>query len=167
MHSPQDINDTGPPQTFGVFVKLTLSNRHSGPVGTAFRAGVAAPPQGIKSVHIQPVPDNEKDVTTKVIDGEAIIINLANGMYYSLDKSGAVAWVLIGNGYTLDESADIVSSRFAAPLEQVAGSGQAARRSAGPEAGGGSRWRHSVGNRGCVESAQRGPVPDADSQQLR
>jgi hypothetical protein len=54
---------------------------------------------------------NEKDVSAKVIDGEAIIINLASGKYYSLDKTGG--------GYSLDESADILSSHFSAPLGQV------------------------------------------------
>ena len=55
---------------------------------------------------------NDKDVTAKVIDGEAIIINLANGMYYSLDKTGAVAWVLLGAGHSVDETADALSDRF-------------------------------------------------------
>jgi hypothetical protein len=62
---------------------------------------------------------NEKLVTSKMIDGEAIIINLANGMYYSLDKTGAVVWLLIGGGGSLEEIADVLSSRFSAPLEQV------------------------------------------------
>lgn len=55
---------------------------------------------------------NEKDVTAKVIDGEAIIINLANGMYYSLDQTGAVAWVLLGAGHSVDEAADALAERF-------------------------------------------------------
>ncbi len=62
---------------------------------------------------------NEKLVTSKMIDGEAIIINLANGMYYSLDKTGGVVWVLIGAGQSLGEIANVVSSRFSAPPEQV------------------------------------------------
>lgn len=62
---------------------------------------------------------NEKMVTSKLIDGEAIIINLANGMYYSLDKTGAVVWVLIGRGYSIDECAGVVSARFSAPVQQV------------------------------------------------
>jgi hypothetical protein len=62
---------------------------------------------------------NEKLVTSKMIDGEAIIINLANGMYYSLDKTGAVVWVLIGGGYDLGEAADVLSSRFSVPVTQV------------------------------------------------
>lgn len=62
---------------------------------------------------------NEKLVTSKIIDGEAIIINLANGMYYSLDKTGAVAWMLISGGYSLDKSAEVLSSRFSVPVEQA------------------------------------------------
>src|SRR5271157_4473978 len=81
--------------------------------------GIAALSQGTKMLGASRFQINEKEVTAKVIDGEAIIINLATGMYYSLDKTGAVAWVLIGGGYSLDESAEVLSSRFSAPVEQV------------------------------------------------
>lgn len=33
-----------------------------------------------------------QDVAGKVIDGEAIIMNLTNGAYYSVDAVGAVVW---------------------------------------------------------------------------
>jgi hypothetical protein len=62
---------------------------------------------------------NEKLVTSKMIDGEAIIINLASGMYYSLDKTGGVVWLLIGGGHSVAEAADELSLRFAAPVKQV------------------------------------------------
>lgn len=62
---------------------------------------------------------NEKLVTSKIIDGEAIIINLASGMYYSLDKTGALVWMLIGGGYSLGESVDVLSARFSVPVERV------------------------------------------------
>lgn len=62
---------------------------------------------------------NEKLVTSKIIDGEAIIINLASGMYYSLDKSGASVWMLIGGGYSIEEIADVVSGRYSIPVERV------------------------------------------------
>lgn len=62
---------------------------------------------------------NEKLVTSKIIDGEAIIINLASGMYYSLDKTGALVWILIGGGYSLGESADVLSARFSVPVDRV------------------------------------------------
>lgn len=62
---------------------------------------------------------NEREVTAKVIDGEAIIINLAKGLYYSLDKTGAEAWVLIGAGHSLNECSEILSSRFSEPVDRV------------------------------------------------
>ncbi len=62
---------------------------------------------------------NEKDVTAKVIDGEAIIINLANGMYYSLDKTGAVAWVLLGAGHSVEETAGTLAERFGVEADRV------------------------------------------------
>lgn len=62
---------------------------------------------------------DEKRVTYRIIDGEAIIINLITGMYHSLDKTGAVAWALIAGGYSIDESAEVLSCRFSAPVEQV------------------------------------------------
>jgi coenzyme PQQ synthesis protein D (PqqD) len=62
---------------------------------------------------------NEKLVTSKIIDGEAIIINLASGMYYSLDKTGALVWMLIGGGYSLGESTDVLSGRFNVPIDRV------------------------------------------------
>ncbi len=36
-----------------------------------------------------------EEVAAKVIDGEAIIINLANGVYYSMDKVGGLIWEAI------------------------------------------------------------------------
>ena len=62
---------------------------------------------------------NEKLVTSKIIDGEAIIINLATGMYYSLDKTGALVWMLIGGGYSVGEAADVLSARFSVPVDRV------------------------------------------------
>lgn len=38
---------------------------------------------------------NEQQVAAKVMDGEAIIINLSTGIYYSLGGSGGFIWSLI------------------------------------------------------------------------
>ena len=62
---------------------------------------------------------NETLVTSKIIDGEAIIINLSSGMYFSLDKTGGVVWQLIGGGYSLDECADVLSQRCSVPVERT------------------------------------------------
>ena len=62
----------------------------------------------------------KKEVAAKVIDGEAIIINLANGIYYSMDNTGALIWEMIENGYNLTEMVDAISSRCGVDPGQVA-----------------------------------------------
>jgi hypothetical protein len=46
---------------------------------------------------------NEKEVAAKIMDGEAIMINLSTGVYYSMTDAGAVMWELIGKRYSLGE----------------------------------------------------------------
>ncbi len=41
---------------------------------------------------------NAPDVTHEVIDGEAVIINLVSGNYYSLENEGAEIWTLLQSG---------------------------------------------------------------------
>src|SRR6516165_1220111 len=52
------------------------------------------------------------DVLARVIDGEAVIINLSNGMYYTLDRAGAVMWELIERGYQIGEVADAIATAY-------------------------------------------------------
>jgi hypothetical protein len=47
---------------------------------------------------------NETHMTTSVIDGETIIINLESGLYYSLDQTGAASWELLSSGRSIAES---------------------------------------------------------------
>lgn len=49
--------------------------------------------------HLKP---NTDEVASKVVDGEAILINLTNGMYYSLDSVGGYIWTLVSDGHDLD-----------------------------------------------------------------
>lgn len=51
-------------------------------------------------------------VVSEVIDGEAILINLANGYYYSLDSTGAVIWSLLQAGRTAPEIVSVLRSRY-------------------------------------------------------
>ncbi len=44
---------------------------------------------------------NGEVATAKVIDGEAIVINVVTGRYYSLEGPGALAWALLAAGATL------------------------------------------------------------------
>ena len=61
----------------------------------------------------------EEEVASKVIDGEAIIINLANGVYYSMDKVGALVWDLLQAGDSLEEVISAVTSRYDVAREQA------------------------------------------------
>jgi len=63
-------------------------------------------------------PNNE-DVGAQVIDGEAIIINLSNGMYYSLDNVGGKVWEMIEDGSSLAEMTEVITSLYKVPGEQV------------------------------------------------
>jgi len=61
----------------------------------------------------------DEEVVAKVIDGEAVIINLANGMYYSLDNVGALVWSLVEDGCRLDQIAAVIVSRYEVAAAQA------------------------------------------------
>jgi hypothetical protein len=45
---------------------------------------------------------NTPKVAAKLMDGEVVVINLATGVYYTLDGLGASVWSLIENGGSVD-----------------------------------------------------------------
>lgn len=62
---------------------------------------------------------NEEELSAKVIDGEAIIINFSNGIYYSLDGVGGVVWEMIERGYTVEEMITAISAHYEVSPETV------------------------------------------------
>lgn len=62
---------------------------------------------------------NEAEVTATVIDGEAIMINLGSGVYYSTDGAGARIWELAASGATLTEIADNIAKEYSISVEQA------------------------------------------------
>ncbi|HMK21612.1 MAG TPA: PqqD family protein [Terriglobales bacterium] len=46
---------------------------------------------------------NKPSVIEEVLDGEAVIVNLTTGSYYSTEQSGAMIWGLFGQGATVPE----------------------------------------------------------------
>ena len=62
---------------------------------------------------------NEEEVAAKVMDGEAILINLSNGIYYSMDKVGGVVWELIEKRHSLEEIREAISGRYEVSPEQA------------------------------------------------
>jgi hypothetical protein len=62
---------------------------------------------------------NEEEVAAKVIDGEAIIINLATGVYYSMDKVGALVWDVLQGGHSLEEAIVAITGQYDVSPEQA------------------------------------------------
>jgi len=51
---------------------------------------------------------NEQQVIQETIEGEAVIVNLVSGNYYSLDKVGADVWGNIENGKSVEEILEVI-----------------------------------------------------------
>ena len=62
---------------------------------------------------------NENDVAAEVMEGEAIIINLATGVYYSMDGSGGYLWSLVEEGRPLRAIAEALEARFGVERERA------------------------------------------------
>ncbi len=55
---------------------------------------------------------NSPQVINEIIDGEAIIVNMENGFYYSIDKVGASIWNLIEEGNAIDQISNSIVSQY-------------------------------------------------------
>ncbi|HJX31762.1 MAG TPA: PqqD family protein, partial [Thermodesulfobacteriota bacterium] len=53
-----------------------------------------------------------KNIAHEIIDGEAIIVNLENGNYYSLDKTGADLWDFVEKGLDVPEIIEGLAQRY-------------------------------------------------------
>jgi len=62
---------------------------------------------------------NEAEVAAKVLEGEAIIINLSNGTYYSMDKVGGLVWEMIEHGQDLEATVAAITTRYEVSPEQA------------------------------------------------
>ena len=58
------------------------------------------------------VRPNTIDVAAKVIDGEAIIMNLSNGLYFSMDRVGSAVWEMVEVGLSVSEMSATLDSRY-------------------------------------------------------
>ena len=64
------------------------------------------------------VPKSEQ-VAATVMDGEAVIINLVNGVYYSMDEVGGLVWNMIEQACSLTDIADAVAVAYGVESSQV------------------------------------------------
>jgi hypothetical protein len=59
------------------------------------------------------------DVTMRVLEGEAVLLNLQTGTYFGLNKVGTHIWQLYSEGKTLGEVVAGVCQRFEVDLERA------------------------------------------------
>lgn len=62
---------------------------------------------------------NSPKVIHETIDGEAVIVNLDSGNYYSLDKVGAKIWNLIEEKVSIGGIIEIIANRYDAKKEEI------------------------------------------------
>ena len=62
---------------------------------------------------------NKSEITSKVMDGEAIMINLATGIYYSMDKVGGTIWECVEREQRLDQILQTVVTVYEVSEEQA------------------------------------------------
>jgi len=62
---------------------------------------------------------NDSEVAAKVMDGEAILINLGTGIYYSLDDVASSVWSSIEQGATTEQVAAQVCAQFDCSSERA------------------------------------------------
>jgi hypothetical protein len=55
---------------------------------------------------------NSDEVAAKVIDGEAIIINLTTGVYYSMDSVGGKVWSMVEAHHDISTIAETLAAQF-------------------------------------------------------
>lgn len=61
----------------------------------------------------------DDEVAASVIDGEALIINLSNGVYYSLPGSGAYMWAFLERGHSTASTAAAVVDRYGVAMDRA------------------------------------------------
>jgi hypothetical protein len=62
---------------------------------------------------------NDASVIYEVIDGEAVMINLDSGNYYTLNDSGAFIWEFVKQQGSVADIAGLVARRYGKPVAEI------------------------------------------------
>lgn len=62
---------------------------------------------------------NGPEVVAETLDGEALIVHLGTGAYYTCGGAGEVAWAQLLAGATVEQVADALATAFAIPRDQA------------------------------------------------
>jgi len=60
-----------------------------------------------------------ENLASTIIDGDAVLVNLATGVYYSLDGAAGAAWEMIEKGRSVAAIAQLLSARYETTAEQA------------------------------------------------
>jgi hypothetical protein len=67
----------------------------------------------------QIIPLKSTHVTWKVLEGEAVLLNLDTGVYFTLNVTGTAAWALIDGRNSLAEITRALCGQFDVPMAQA------------------------------------------------
>lgn len=59
------------------------------------------------------------DVIERMIEGEAVLLDLKSGVYYSLNETGTVIWGLLLSPSSAGQLAESLSEKYEAELETI------------------------------------------------
>ncbi len=62
---------------------------------------------------------NSPNVIHEIIDGEAVLVNLQTGSYYSIDKVGAVVWDYVEKGLSTHQIVEAIAGGYHGELAQI------------------------------------------------
>jgi hypothetical protein len=62
---------------------------------------------------------NSPNVIHEIIDGEAVLVNLQTGSYYSIDKVGAVVWDYVEKGLSINQIVEMIAGRYEGEPTQI------------------------------------------------
>jgi hypothetical protein len=80
---------------------------------------VDTPPPTIGACMERAYQPNSPGVASEIIDGEAVIMNLKTGKYFSAASSGCLIWACIEKAQPVDHIAKLFVAQYAATPEQA------------------------------------------------
>ena len=62
---------------------------------------------------------DEERIVAEVLEGEVMVVNLANGYYYVMEGTGADLWSLLANGASVSEATASMTRRYAVSADEI------------------------------------------------
>lgn len=59
------------------------------------------------------------DVIERMIEGEAVLLDLKSGVYYSLNETGTIVWCLLAGQVSTGELVQSIAEKYESGVEQI------------------------------------------------